>query len=115
MSFVRVFALGVLFAAGMAHAETSTGTLLGDAKAGEAKAAVCGACHGAQAQGNYALQAPRLAVQDDWYLKRQLENFRLGVRGAHDGDTYGHQMVLMARSLQNEQSVNDLLAYLNTL
>ena len=34
MSFVRVFALGVLFAAGMAHAETSTGTLLGDAKAG---------------------------------------------------------------------------------
>ena len=68
-----------------------------------------------KAQGNYALQAPRLAGQDDWYLKRQLENFRLGVRGAHASDTYGHQMVLMARSLQNEQSINDLLAYLNTL
>ena len=75
----------------------------------------CGACHGAQAQGNYALQAPRLAGQDDWYLKRQLSKFPPGIRGAHDGDTYGHQMVLMARSLQNEQSINDLLAYLNTL
>jgi cytochrome c oxidase subunit 2 len=92
-----------------------TATLDGDPQKGAAYYTTCGACHGAQAQGNHALQAPRLAGQDDWYLKRQLENFRLGVRGAHDGDTYGHQMVLMARSLQNEQSVNDLLAYLNTL
>lgn len=92
-----------------------TATIGGDPERGKAFYTPCGACHGAQAQGNYALQAPALAGQDDWYLKRQLENFRLGVRGAHDGDTYGHQMVLMARSLQNEQSINDLLAYLNTL
>jgi cytochrome c oxidase subunit 2 len=90
-------------------------TVTGDPVRGAAYFNACGACHGAKAQGNYALQAPALAGQDDWYLKRQLENFRLGVRGAHDGDTYGHQMVLMARSLQNEQSINDLLAYLNTL
>jgi len=37
------------------------------------------------------------------------------VRGANEGDTYGHQMVLMARSIQNDQSINDLLAYVNTL
>lgn len=90
-------------------------TLSGDPQKGAAYYSTCSACHGAQAQGNAALQAPRLAGQDDWYLKRQLENFRLGVRGAQVGDTYGHQMVLMARSLQNEQSINDLLAYLNTL
>ena len=93
---------------------TST-TLNGDAATGAAYYTACGACHGAKARGNYALQAPRLAGQDDWYLKRQLENFRRGVRGAHEGDTYGHQMVLMARALQNEQSIDDLLAYLNTL
>lgn len=97
------------------EAGAPTETLSGDPQRGAAFYTSCGACHGAQAQGNYALQAPRLAGQDDWYLKRQLENFRLGVRGAHNGDTYGHQMVLMARSLQNEQSINDLLAYLNTL
>ncbi|NCF18994.1 MAG: cytochrome c oxidase subunit II [Haliea sp.] len=90
-------------------------TLDGDPARGKAHYTTCGACHGASAQGNYALQAPRLAGQEDWYLKRQLQNFREGVRGSHEADSYGHQMVLMARSLQNEQSINDLLAYLNTL
>ena len=90
-------------------------TLDGDVEKGAYFYNSCGACHGAKAQGNYALQAPRLAGQDDWYLKRQLKTFRLGVRGANEGDTYGHQMVLMARSIQNDQSINDLLAYVNTL
>lgn len=90
-------------------------TLDGDVEKGAYFYNSCGACHGAKAQGNYALQAPRLAGQDDWYLKHQLKNFRLGVRGANEGDTYGHQMVLMARSIQNDQSINDLLAYVNTL
>lgn len=90
-------------------------TLGGDPQKGAVHYTTCGACHGAEAQGNYALQAPRLAGQEDWYLKRQLENFRSGIRGSHKADSYGHQMVLMARSLQDEQSVNDLLAYLNSL
>ena len=90
-------------------------TVEGDPAKGASNFVPCGACHGARAQGNYALQAPRLAGQEDWYLKRQLENFQNGVRGAHTQDDYGHQMVLMARSLKNEESINDLLAYLNTL
>ena len=90
-------------------------TLGGDASRGSAHYTSCGACHGSEGQGNYALQAPPLAGQSDWYLKRQLENFRKGIRGTHDKDNYGHQMVLMARSLQNEQSIDDMLAYLNTL
>lgn len=87
----------------------------GDPDKGASHYVTCGACHGANAQGNYALQAPRLSGQQDWYLKRQLKNFRQGIRGTHEADSYGHQMVLMARSLQNEQSIDDLLAYLNTL
>jgi cytochrome c oxidase subunit 2 len=90
-------------------------TLEGDPHRGASYFNSCGACHGVNAMGNFALQAPRLAGQDDWYLKRQLQNFRTGIRGVHQGDNYGHQMVLMARSLQDEQTVNDLLAYLNTL
>ena len=96
-------------------ADGSSGTIEGDPEEGADLYVPCGACHGARAQGNYALQAPRLAGQEDWYLKRQLENFQHGVRGAHTQDDYGHQMVLMARSLKNEESINDLLAYLNTL
>ncbi len=97
------------------EAPEAVATIDGDPAKGAARYTTCSACHGARAEGNYALQAPALAGQSDWYLKRQLENFRGGLRGEHKQDTYGHQMVLMARSLQDEQSVNNLLAYLNTL
>jgi len=93
----------------------SASTIEGDPEEGAEQYVPCGACHGARGQGNYAVQAPRLAGQDDWYLKRQLENFRNRVRGADGQDDHGYQMVLMARSLKDEQSINDLLAYLNTL
>jgi len=95
--------------------EEVTNTLDGNPKKGAAHYVTCGACHGSSAQGNYALQAPRLAGQNDWYLKRQLRNFRKGIRGTHEEDDYGHQMVLMARSLQNEKAIDDLLAYVETL
>lgn len=90
-------------------------TLGGNPDKGAAHYVTCGACHGSRAQGNYALQAPRLAGQNDWYMKRQLHNFRQGIRGSHEEDDYGHQMVLMARSLQNEKAINDLLAYVEAL
>jgi cytochrome c oxidase subunit II len=96
-------------------AADSAATVAGDAHRGAGHFHTCSACHGAAGQGNVALQAPRLAGQQDWYLKRQLQHFREGVRGAQAGDNYGHQMVLMARSLQNEQSIDDLLSYVNTL
>ena len=41
----------------------------------------CAGCHGAQGEGNASLQAPSLVNLDSWYLKRQIENFRSGVRG----------------------------------
>lgn len=91
------------------------GTVSGDPGRGKAHYNSCGACHGNRAQGNEALQAPGLAGLQDWYIRQQLENFRKGIRGGHSDDRYGQQMVLMARSLQNEQSINDLLSYLNTL
>ena len=90
-------------------------TVSGDPRQGAAHYNSCGACHGNRAQGNEALQAPRLAGLQDWYIRQQLENFRKGIRGGHSGDRYGQQMVLMARSVQNEQSIEDLLSYLNTL
>ena len=102
MSFVRVFALGALFAAGMAHAETSTGTLLGDAKAGEAKAAVCGACHGMD--GNSALAMyPKLAGQNESYTVRQLTQFKNGKRN--------NAIMLPFASTLSDQDMHDLGAF----
>lgn len=51
----------------------------GDATAGQAKAAVCGACHGMD--GNSAdAQYPKLAGQSEQYIVRQLTDFKAGKR-----------------------------------
>jgi cytochrome c oxidase subunit 2 len=87
----------------------------GDAIAGQAQYAVCSACHGAQGEGNAAMHAPKLAGQDAWYIRKQLENFRNGVRGTHEDDVYGQQMAPMAATLADPASVNNVIAYLDTL
>ena len=61
------------------------------------------------------MNAPRAAGMSDWYLARQLENFREGIRGSHPSDYYGFQMELMASVARDEQAINDLVAYINTL
>ena len=76
---------------------------------------VCAYCHGADGMGIQALNAPRAAGMTDWYMVRQLQNFKDGVRGSHPQDFYGMQMGFMGRILQDEQAINDLVAYINTL
>jgi cytochrome c oxidase subunit 2 len=90
-------------------------TVTGNAARGERLYATCANCHGAAGEGIWALNAPRLAQMSDWYMARQLENFRHGVRGAQAGDYYGWQMAAMADSLKDERSVNDVISYINTL
>ena len=51
----------------------------------------------------------------DWYMARQLQNFRDGIRGAHPQDFHGAQMAAMAKVLADEQAINDLLDYMHTL
>jgi len=75
----------------------------------------CKACHGASGHGIRAMNAPRLAGVDDWYLITQLKNFREGIRGAHPQDPYGPQMRSMAAIVKSEQSLDDLALYINQL
>jgi cytochrome c oxidase subunit 2 len=87
----------------------------GDATAGKALFAPCAACHGQNAEGNPALKAPVLAGQEDWYLSRQLNYFKTGLRGADERDTFGLQMRPMAMILATDQAVEDVVAYIKTL
>ena len=75
----------------------------------------CGACHGAGAVGNVALNSPRLAGSSDWYLLAQLKAFRSGERGSHPQDNTGKQMRAMAVVLPDDQALNDVVAYLASL
>jgi len=61
------------------------------------------------------MNAPRQAGLNDWYLVTQLKNFRSGSRGAHSDDAYGMQMNMMAAILNSDESINDVVAYINTL
>ncbi|HWK54243.1 MAG TPA: c-type cytochrome [Hyphomicrobiales bacterium] len=87
----------------------------GDAEKGKALYATCGACHGPNAEGMEALNAPRLAGQEEWYVIRQLENFKNGIRGANAKDTYGMQMAPMAQVLPTPESMADVAAYIKSL
>jgi cytochrome c oxidase subunit 2 len=77
--------------------------------------ATCAACHGEKGQGIWGTNAPRLAGMSDWYMARQLENFRQGIRGTHRQDFHGAQMRSMARALKDDAAINDLLDYVHTL
>jgi len=87
----------------------------GDALAGQLQYSVCVACHGAQGEGNQALNAPKLAGQSDWYLRKQLENYKAGIRGVHEADIYGQQMRPMAMTLADDVAVSNVVAYIATL
>ncbi len=69
-------------------AETITGDLANGYDLYQGK---CSVCHGDQGQGVWTTHAPRLAGMTDWYLARQLGNFKSGVRGTHPEDQLGYQ------------------------
>jgi cytochrome c oxidase subunit 2 len=95
--------------------QANQATVTGDVARGRSLYQTCAACHGSKGEGIWALNAPRLANMSDWYLARQLLNFQKRVRGADGHDYYGWQMAVMADSLKNERSINDVVAYINTL
>lgn len=69
----------------------------------------CLPCHGPKAEGNRAQRAPSLAGQHPWYLERQLEYFRKGVRGAYPGDIHGAAMQPMAMLLNDAKNQEAIL------
>jgi cytochrome c oxidase subunit 2 len=72
----------------------------------------CSSCHGAKGDGNEALGAPRISQQYPSYLKRQLLNFRAGVRGDHKDDVLGQQMKLLATQIPSEDDIDTITRYL---
>jgi cytochrome c553 len=74
--------------------------------------AACGACHGGKAQGNPALQSPRLASLDGVYIKRQYQNFAAGLRGNHPDDRYGRQMKMMSTILATDKDLDDVIGFI---
>jgi len=87
----------------------------GDAAAGQALYAPCAACHGPDGKGMASTNAPNLTLQQDWYVVRQIMNFKKGVRGAGAGDTFGPLMVPLVAAVADEAAARNLAAFLATL
>lgn len=94
---------------------SANGFAAGDAARGERLYAVCSTCHGPSGEGMEAMSAPALAGREAWYLVRQIENFKNGVRGTNAGDTFGMMMAPMAQTLPDKQAIEDVAAYLANL
>ena len=83
-------------------AVAAEGPVKGDATAGQAKAAVCGACHGPDGNSP-APNFPKLAGQGERYLSKQMHDIK-------DGKRTVLEMTGMLTNL-NDQDLADLAAY----
>jgi cytochrome c oxidase subunit 2 len=75
----------------------------------------CDPCHNADGSGNPEIGAPNIAGMKAWYVERELEKFRAGVRGMHFSDVEGMRMRPMALSLTSEDDVKAVSHYVETL
>ena len=90
-------------------------TIKGDAARGASRYTTCAYCHGSAGQGSWSTNAPRLAGMSDWYMARQLQQFRQGHRGRHPQDFHGAQMARLSGVVADGEATDDLLAYIGTL
>src|SRR6186713_948280 len=72
----------------------------------------CLLCHGANANGNYGIRAPKLSGMEPWYLARQLENFAAGTRGVAAEDGSGHEMGPVGLRLKNEGAIDAAVQFI---
>mgnify|MGYP000217850777 CR=1 FL=1 len=70
-------------------------------EAGAAAWAPCVACHGEDARGNEAMQAPSLLYQEPGYLRAQLKSYRDGLRGGEGDAPLALSMAAMAQGLDD--------------
>lgn len=99
MNKIFVSLLLTLSLCGMAQAADA---VVGDAAAGQAKTAVCGACHGPDGN-SLAPNFPKLAGQGQRYLLKQLHEIK-------DGKRVVLEMTGLLTNL-NEQDLADIAAY----
>ena len=102
---------------GLAFADQSaeaTGTAA-NLERGEQLFALCTQCHATDGGGNSEALAPAIAGLPVWYVQKQLQNFKNGVRGLHHDDRGGLRMYPMSLWLSSEADQSAVSAYVASL
>lgn len=105
----------VEFVAAFPEQPSSSTLQASDPAAGAPLYASCASCHGAQGEGSAVLNAPRLRGQDDWYLLKQMNDYRAGHRGAEEGDRQGTIMRAASALIDSDRAALALVAHIGTL
>lgn len=87
----------------------------GNAENGKTRYVLCSTCHGPDGKGMETKSAPPIANMPDWYLMAQLQKFKGGMRGTHPKDMNGAVMRANAMTLPDDQTIKDVVAYIQTL
>jgi len=75
----------------------------------------CLLCHGANANGNYGIRAPKISGVEPWYLARQLDHFASGARGTPPEDAAGHEMRPVGWRVKNENTLDAVVKFIGSL
>ena len=86
-----------------------------DLAKGEELYDLCAKCHGPDGAGNELVLAPVIAGMSQWYVERQLTNFRSSLRGLHPDDTGGLRMHPMSLAIRTDEDIVSLAAYVASL
>jgi cytochrome c oxidase subunit 2 len=79
----------LLLSAGMLAAPVRAAETAATTNRGATLYVTCAQCHGEKAEGNESNHAPRLAGREDWFITKQLEEFRRRERGKDDSKETG--------------------------
>lgn len=82
---------------------------------GEETFQTCVPCHNSDGSGNPAVGAPNIAGMKAWYVEKQLDKFRQGIRGMQFNDIEGMRMRPMALSLDSDEDVKAVARYVESL
>jgi len=74
---------------------------------------LCAGCHGEEAEGNSARNAPPLYGFQDWYLVEQIRRFKLGQRMPDAYQADSRDMHAMAIRFDRMQDMRDIATYIN--
>ena len=104
-----------LLALAMLATLVATSVRAQDAERGRELFSLCAHCHGVNGQGSPLALAPSIAGQDQWYVEKQLHNFKDGVRAMHFDDLAGMRMRPMAKWLKTDADVTSAALYVSSL
>ncbi len=74
----------------------------------------CSPCHAPNGGGYQSEFSPKISGQEDWYLSRQLMNFRNDLRGDHDSERWAKQMNFHIKDFSPTQ-LQSFVDYIGTL